>query len=101
MVIHHRVKSCRYDNVLRLFSRDRAEYGHHIGRSIGYGYVRHPEGERVTPAWLRAGDYSIEIKGTHFPATFHAKTPFDPENLRIKGIYDFSESTTVDERLRL
>ena len=68
----------------------RAEYGHYIDKSIGYGYVRHPEGERVTPAWLRAGNYSIEIKGTHYPATFHAKTPFDPDNLRIKGIYQDS-----------
>jgi len=66
----------------------RAEFGHHIDKSIGYGYVRHPDGDRVTPKWLRTGNYTIEIKGTHFPATFHAKTPFDPDNLRIKGIYE-------------
>ena len=74
-------------NSTNSLSLSRAEFGHYIDKSIGYGYVRHPEGERVTPAWLRAGNYSIEIKGTHYPATFHAKTPFDPENLRIKGIY--------------
>ena len=44
----------------------------------------------MTPKWLKAGNYSIEINGTHYPATFHAKTPFDPENLRIKGIYDYA-----------
>lgn len=70
----------------------RAEYGHHIEKSIGFGYVRHPEGEKVTPKWLGTGNYSIEIKGTHYPATFHAKTPFDPDNLRIKGIYDVSDN---------
>jgi sarcosine dehydrogenase len=50
--------------------------------------VRRPDGGKVTPAWLRSGEYFIEIKGEMFPATFHAKTPFDPENKRIKGIYE-------------
>ena len=77
----------------------RAEFGHYIDKSIGYGYVRHPENDgRVTPAWLRSGNYSIEIKGTHYPATFHAKTPFDPNNLRIKGVYYESLENDVARR---
>jgi len=65
----------------------RGGYGFHIGKTIGYGYVKNPTGVPVTNGFLKAGDYEIECMGDRYPAKFHLKTPFDPKNLRIKGEY--------------
>ena len=66
----------------------RGEYAFALGKSIGYGYVKHPEGEKVTLDYLRAGKWSVERMGTKYPATLHTKSPFDPKNKRVKGEYD-------------
>jgi len=66
----------------------RAEYAHALGCSIGYGYVTHHEGGVVNPAYIKEGQYTLESMGNVYPAKFHLKTPFDPKNLRVKGIYD-------------
>ena len=66
----------------------RAGYGYYIGKSIAYGYVSDPSGKPVTNDFLKSGEYHLESMGEKFPATFHLKTPFDPKNERIKGIYN-------------
>ena len=65
----------------------RADYAFALGKSIGYGYVHHPQGETVNNAFLKSGEYHIERMGVKYPATLHLKTPFDPKNERVKGIY--------------
>ena len=66
----------------------RADYAHALGKSIGYGYVKNPEGDSVTLKYIRAGNYTIDVMGERVPANVHTKTPFDPDNKRVKGIYD-------------
>mmetsp|Transcript_26944 Transcript_26944/g.69709 ORF Transcript_26944/g.69709 Transcript_26944/m.69709 type:complete len:897 (-) Transcript_26944:172-2862(-) len=63
-------------------------FGHSIGRTVAYGYCKSLDGSKVTNAWLEQGEYAIQDKGVSHPATLHLKSPFDPENKRIKGIYD-------------
>lgn len=65
----------------------RGGYGFHIGKSIAYGYVKDPSGNPVTNDFLKSGEYHLEFMGVKFPAQYHAKTPFDPKNERIKGNY--------------
>ena len=55
---------------------------------VCYGYVKHPEGEVVTPKYLKAGSYTIDAMGEHYPATLHMKPVFDPKKNRVKGIYN-------------
>jgi len=57
-------------------------------REVGYGYVSRPDGEKVTPSWLKEGNYQIESRGRKYEATLHMKTPFDPSNDRIQGRYE-------------
>jgi hypothetical protein len=38
------------------------------------------------PGWF--AQYEIESMGERFAATYHARAPFDPDMLRVKGIYD-------------
>jgi len=59
-----------------------------LSREVGYGYVSRPDGEKVTPSWLKEGNYQIESRGRKYEATLHMKTPFDPSNDRIQGRYD-------------
>ena len=66
----------------------RADYAYTLGKSIGYGYVWRPDGETVSLKHLREGSYTIDVMGEHIPATIHTKTPFDPDNRRVKGIYE-------------
>jgi sarcosine dehydrogenase len=58
-------------------------YGYTLGKSIGYGYVRHAEG--VSDAFLTSGDYALVIASETYPATVSTTPLFDPENLRIKA----------------
>lgn len=66
----------------------RAEYAFGLGKSLGYGYVRHPEGKVVTNDFLKSGNYILEKMGIEVPAQIHLKSPFDPQNKRVKGIYE-------------
>ncbi|RHY32968.1 hypothetical protein DYB32_002079, partial [Aphanomyces invadans] len=67
----------------------RCAYGHTVGRSVGYGYVVHPNGDAITSAYLKEGKYEIEtLNERRVPATFHAKAVFDPSNARVQGKYE-------------
>jgi len=58
-------------------------YGHTVGKSIGFGYVRHAEG--VSDDWLAAGRYDLVIAGTTTPAQLAMRPLYDPEGLRIRA----------------
>src|SRR6218665_1785949 len=65
----------------------RADYGFSIGKSIGYGYVTHPEGKPVTNDFMKSGTYFLEHMGIMLPAKIYTQSPFDPKNQRVKGVY--------------
>jgi 4-methylaminobutanoate oxidase (formaldehyde-forming) len=58
-------------------------FGHTVGRSLGYGYVRHASG--VTPDFLTSGSYQLEVAGSLVPADLFLTPPYDPEGLRIRS----------------
>ncbi|XP_042228369.1 sarcosine dehydrogenase, mitochondrial-like [Homarus americanus] len=70
----------------------RAEFAFTLGQAIAYGYVQRPSGEKVTNDFLKTGTWQLESMGKSLNATVHIRPPFDPKNLRVKGIY---ESKTV------
>uniref|UniRef100_A0A8D3BLU5 Sarcosine dehydrogenase, mitochondrial n=1 Tax=Scophthalmus maximus TaxID=52904 RepID=A0A8D3BLU5_SCOMX len=65
----------------------RSDYGFFIDKTIGYGYIRHPDGGVVSADFIRSGEFTLERMGVTYKAKAHLKTPFDPENKRVKGIY--------------
>lgn len=69
----------------------RAEYAFALNRAIAYGYVRRPDGGVVTKEFLNSGTWYLESMGVSHPATQHTRPPFDPKNLRVKGVYDVEE----------
>ena len=65
----------------------RADYGFTLGRSVGYGYVQREDGQPVTNDFLNSGEYFIESMDVKYKADLHLKTPFDPDNKRVRGFY--------------
>jgi 4-methylaminobutanoate oxidase (formaldehyde-forming) len=58
-------------------------YGHTVGRSIGMGYIRHPEG--VSRDYVLTGDYELEVATKRVPAEVTLAPLYDPKSVRIKG----------------
>jgi glycine cleavage system aminomethyltransferase T len=58
-------------------------YGHTLGRSVGMGYVAHPDG--VDAAFVRAGRWELEIAMERVPARAHLEPPYDPKGSRVRG----------------
>lgn len=70
-----------------------AEYGFALNRTVAYGYVHRVDNDNdadsvVTLDYLKSGTYQLERMGERIDATFHSRSPFDPTNKRIRGIYD-------------
>ncbi len=57
-------------------------YGFKLGRAVGMGYLKNPEG--VTNDWIKAGRYQLEVEGSFCDATMHLRSPYDPKNERTK-----------------
>jgi len=57
-------------------------FGYTVGKSIGLGYVRNPDG--VSSEWLAAGTYALEVATERVPAALHLEPLYDPQSLRVK-----------------
>ncbi|RDD45364.1 Sarcosine dehydrogenase, mitochondrial [Trichoplax sp. H2] len=66
----------------------RSDFAFALGKSIGYGYIRAPEGQVITADFAKSGKYQIESIGNKFDANIHLQSPFDPKSKRVQGIYD-------------
>jgi sarcosine dehydrogenase len=58
-------------------------FGYTLGRPVGYGYVRNPEG--VSDAWLLAGRYELDVAGEVLAARIGLAPFHDPEGRSIRG----------------
>lgn len=57
-------------------------FGHTIGKPIGYGYVRNPDG--VDTDYLTSGSYELDVAMQRIPAILHLQPLYDPKNANIK-----------------
>ena len=57
-------------------------YGFTLGRSVGMGYVHHPEG--VTKDLVENGEFEIEIACERYPAEAALRAFYDPKGERTK-----------------
>jgi 4-methylaminobutanoate oxidase (formaldehyde-forming) len=60
-----------------------AMHGHTLGAPVALGWVA--SDEIVTPAFVQAGHYEIEIAGSRVPATASLAPLYDPSNSRVMG----------------
>jgi 4-methylaminobutanoate oxidase (formaldehyde-forming) len=57
-------------------------YGHTLGGAVGLAMIE--TGQPVTPAWLSAGQWDIDIAGRRYPAEVSLKPLYDPDMKRIR-----------------
>lgn len=58
-------------------------YGHTVGQSIGYGYVRNADG--VDAEYVLSGEYELEVATERVKATVHMQPLYDPKMARVKA----------------
>ncbi len=58
-------------------------YGYTIGASLGYGYVRNPQG--VTAEFVAQGNYELEVATQRVPATVCLHAFYDPTMTRVRN----------------
>merc|ERR1712112_245199 len=69
----------------------RGDTAYYLDKEIAYGYITHPQGEKVTKSWLLEGDYQLESGGQ----LFHS------ENRRLHGFYEADQAlrSTQEEKM--
>ena len=60
-----------------------ASYGHTLGGAVGLAML--DAGEPLTPDWLDAGTWEVDIAGERHPAQTSLKPMYDPTNARIRS----------------
>ena len=60
-----------------------AAWGQTLGSCGGLGYLRDPAGGVVTPDWIRAGSYQVDVAGTRHPLEVSLKPLYDPAGDRL------------------
>jgi glycine cleavage system aminomethyltransferase T/glycine/D-amino acid oxidase-like deaminating enzyme len=60
-----------------------AGFGYTIDRSIGYGYVRHPDG--VTTQYVLDGTYELEVATARVPCDVSLQPFYDPRSERVRA----------------
>ncbi len=58
-------------------------YGYTIGKSVGYGYVRNPDG--VSDDFLASGRYELVVANEAYPAKIGLAPFYDPGNARVRA----------------
>jgi len=58
-------------------------FGYTINKSIGYGYVRHPDG--VSAEYVMDGKYELEVATKRIKCNMHLKPLYDPKMERVKA----------------
>jgi len=66
-------------------------------REVGYGYVSRPDGEKVTPSWLKEGNYQIESRGRKYEVGFDQHFPFST-NVETENMLLFYSDETFFSR---
>ena len=61
-----------------------AAWGATTGACVGLAYLRAGTDTVVTPQWVRAGSYAVNVGGEIHPITVSLKAIYDPANERIR-----------------
>jgi glycine cleavage system aminomethyltransferase T len=61
-----------------------AAWGATVEASVGLAYVRRPDGGVVTPDYIKAGAYQVNVGGRLCGASVSLRPPFDPDGERVR-----------------
>ncbi|MBN9673892.1 GcvT family protein [Roseibium aggregatum] len=72
-----------YRNGERVGWLSSAGFGHTVGKSIGMGYIRNPEG--VTADYIKEGAYELEVGTERFSCSVSLAPLYDPKMEKVKA----------------
>lgn len=72
-----------YRNGERVGWLSSAGFGHTIGKSIGMGYIRNPQG--VSADYIAEGEYELEVATERVPCSVTLSPLYDPKMERVKA----------------
>jgi sarcosine dehydrogenase len=72
-----------YRDGKRVGSLSSGGYGHTIGKPIGFGYVRQPDGG-LDKCFVASGSYELEVAMKRVTSNVHLTPPYDPRMERVK-----------------
>ncbi len=61
-----------------------AAWGATLGASVGLAYLRHADGDVVTPDYIRSGRYEVNVGGTVSGARVSLRPPYDPDGEKVR-----------------
>jgi 4-methylaminobutanoate oxidase (formaldehyde-forming) len=73
-----------YRNGKRMGLTTSGGWGHSVGKAIAMGYA-HGEAGRLDAAWVREGEWEIEMAGKRYPASASLRPAYDPASKRVRG----------------
>ena len=59
-------------------------WGHTLGAAVALGYATSEAGT-LDAAWVRAGEWEIEVSGKRHPATASLRPGYDPKSQRVRA----------------
>ena len=59
-------------------------WGATLGAGVGLAWVQAPEGETADAAYVRSGDYQLDVGGRRIPVAVSLKPLFDPSGERLR-----------------
>jgi sarcosine dehydrogenase len=72
-----------YRNDVRVGWLSSGGFGHSVGKPVGFGYVRNPDG--VDKAFIQSGRYELEVATVRVPCKVHLAPLVDPGMVRVKA----------------
>ena len=82
-LLYHNEPIWRDDQIVGYLTS--GNYGHHLGRAVGLGYVNAPAGEIVNKDWIDGGRYEIEVACERYPAKVSLRPLYDPKSERPRA----------------
>ena len=82
-LLYHNEPIWRNDQIVGYLTS--GNYGHHLGRAVGLGYVNAPAGEIVNKDWIDGGRYEIEVACERYPAKVSLRPLYDPKSERPRA----------------
>ncbi len=61
-----------------------AAWGATLGASVGLAYLRHADGDVVTPDYIRSGRYQVNVGGQVCGARVSLRPPYDPDGEKVR-----------------
>ena len=81
-MLHHDEPIWRNDRRVGLITS--GTWGYSANAAAGLGWAE-SSGEKIDSAWIKAGEWEVEVAGRRFPAQASLQSFYDPGSARVRA----------------